>query len=212
MGKAKAIRSVTQRQTRLVFAMDATASREASWQTARKLHRELFEAAADTTGLAIQLCYYRGFSTFQASPWLTSGAELLTHMDKVHCEGGPTQIGRLLHHYLQAGSPMTPVRGLVFVGDAVEEAPAGLINLAGQCRIKNQPIFAFQEGRDGTTTDVFKALATASGGAYAAFDENSAERLKKLLGAVARYVSGGRLALTRSGTESDKLLLDQLPH
>ena len=149
--------------------------------------------------------------TFEASPWLTSDDELLAHMDRVSCEGGPTQIGKLLRHYLQTGSPTTPVRGLVFIGDAVEEASAGLLNLAGQCRIKNQPIFAFQEGRDGTAADVFKGMAKASGGAYAAFDENSALHLRKLLGAVARYVAGGRPALTRSGTESDKLLLGQLP-
>jgi len=194
-----------------VFALDATASREATWETARRLHRALFEAAADTGGLVIQLCYYRGMGTFEASPWLTSDDELLAHMDRVSCEGGPTQIGKLLRHYLQTGSPTTPVRGLVFIGDAVEEASAGLLNLAGQCRIKNQPIFAFQEGRDGTAADVFKGMAKASGGAYAAFDENSALHLRKLLGAVARYVAGGRPALTRSGTESDKLLLGQLP-
>ena len=194
-----------------MFALDATASREATWETARRLHRALFEAAADTGGLVIQLCYYRGMGTFEASPWLTSDDELLAHMDRVSCEGGPTQIGKLLRHYLQTGSPTAPVRGLVFIGDAVEEASAGLLNLAGQCRIKNQPIFAFQEGRDGTAADVFKGMAKASGGAYAAFDEKSALHLRKLLGAVARYVAGGRPALTRSGTESDKLLLGQLP-
>ena len=211
MNKARAIRTVSQRQARLLFALDATASREATWSTARRLHRALYEAAADTAGLAIQLCYYRGFNEFSASNWLTTGDELRAHMDAVSCLGGPTQIGRLLHHYLDAGTPATPVRALEFIGDAVEEPSDTLMQLAGQCRLKRQPVFAFQEGRDPHATAVLSELARVSGGAHATFDEQSAEFLRVLLGAVARYASGGRKALTQSNTEGDKLLLAQLP-
>ncbi|MDG1065219.1 MAG: hypothetical protein P8O91_03290 [Luminiphilus sp.] len=132
-------------------------------------------------------------------------------MDGVTCEGGPTQIARLLNHYLEVGTPATPVRALIFVGDAVEEQPAALLGLAGQCRLKGQPIFTFQEGSDPTAARVFSEIARISGGAYAALGAQSAEVLRMLLGAVARYATGGRNALTQSGTESDKLLLAQLP-
>lgn len=211
VSKARAIRTVSQRQARLLFALDATASREATWSTARRLHRALYDAAADATGVAIQLCYYRGFSEFSASPWLTSGNELRAHMDAVSCLGGATQIGRLLSHYLQVGTPATPVRALIFIGDAVEEGLDGLLQLAGQCRLKQQPVFAFQEGRDPHAQHALSEIARVSGGAYAAFDEQSADYLRTLLGAVARYAAGGRKALTQSGTEGDKLLLSQLP-
>ena len=210
VSKARAIRTISQRQARLLFALDATASREASWSAARRLHRELYDAAADTTGIAIQLCYYRGFDQFTASNWLTTGDELRAHMDAVSCLGGPTQIGRLLSHYLEAGTAATPVRGLVFIGDAVEESPDLLLQLAGQCRLKRQPVFAFQEGSDPHAGKILAEIARVSGGAYAAFDGQSADLLRSLLGAVARYASGGRKALTRSNTEGDKLLLSQL--
>jgi len=211
LSKTKAIRSVAQRQPRLVFALDATASREPTWQQARGLHQDMFRAAQTDSHLAIQLCYFRGFNEFQYSPWLTSSDELLAHMEAVSCLGGATQITRLLQHYLGVATPMTPVRGLVFIGDAVEEPSQRLLDLAGQCRVRHQPLFLFQEGRDHTVAALFEQMAGLSGGVYARFDHHSADYLKELLGAVVRYAQGGRRALTSSGRESDKLLLMQLP-
>lgn len=210
LGRSRAIRTVARHQPRLLFALDATASREPTWEQARQLHKAMFQAA-DGTSLAIQLAYYRGFSEFVASPWITNGEELLAHMDSVSCLGGPTQITRLVRHYLQAGSPSFPVRAMVFVGDALEEPTGPLIELAGQCRLRNQPLFLFQEGSDTDVAAVFERMAKLSGGAYARFDGASPQRLRELLGAVARYASGGHKALTRSGREGDRLLLSQLP-
>ena len=72
------------------------------------------------------------------------------------------------------------------------------------------PLFIFQEGQDALAKSAFKMLARRSGGAYASFDHNSAQRLRDLLGAVVRFTAGGIKALAQSGRESDKLLLDQL--
>lgn len=191
--------------------MDATASREPTWARAQALHQSLFDAAVDGSSLAVQVCYYRGFSDFQASAWLTDSFALRAYMQGVSCEGGPTQITRLLRHYLEAGTPATPVRAMVFIGDAMEESAATLKELAGQCRLKNQPLFLFQEGTNPQVATTFEQLARLSGGAYAAFDSNSADHLRELLQAVVRYTSGGRKALTSSGSDSDKLLLSQLP-
>lgn len=197
-------------QPRLVFALDATASREPTWHSARRLHAALFSAAQSGASLAIQLCYYRGLNEFRASPWATDSKTLLTYMNEVTCLGGPTQLTKLLRHYCQAGSATTPVRGLVFVGDACEETPTELINLAGRCRLLNQPLFMFQEGNDQSVASIFREMASVSGGAYAPLNNASASYLGELLGAVARFATGGRLALSRSGRESDKLLLTQM--
>ena len=210
LSKAKAIQSVQSRQTKLIFALDATASREPTWATAKKLHRDLFNASLDNTNLAIQLCYYRGLHEFQHSPWLTNAAELLAHMDDVVCLGGPTQLERLLHHYLAQRGGLAPVKALVFVGDAVEENNDTLAALAGECGLYKLPLFIFQEGQDPLAKSAFTMLARRSGGAYASFDHNSAGRLRDLLGAVVRFTAGGIKALAQSGRESDKLLLDQL--
>ena len=201
---------MVQRQPRLLFSLDATASRAPTWSYASKLQRDMF-VAAHGSNLAVQLCYYRGASEFNISPWLTRTEDLLQHMAAVQCAPGATQIARLLRHYLTAGSTATPVRALIFIGDAVEEDPNQLLDLAASCRIKGQPLFVFQEGFDNAVGAVFQQLAALSGGAYARFDSSSADLLRELLAAVARFASGGRKALTQSGRDSDKLLLSQLP-
>lgn len=174
-------------------------------------HRALFDAASENGALALQLCYYRGLGEFNASPWLTKPEELKAHMESVHCVGGATQIERLLKHYLSVGTPTTPVRGMVFIGDAIEENSGLLIDLAGQCRLKRQPLFLFQEGGDPEVARVFAEMARLSGGAHLQLNAQSANKLRELLGAVVRYARGGLKALRQSATESDKLLLSQLP-
>lgn len=79
-------------QGRLVFALDATASREATWDQACELQSELFLATRDLGGLAIQLCYYRGYGEFKATRFVTQTEQLLKLMNGVRCLGGITQI------------------------------------------------------------------------------------------------------------------------
>jgi hypothetical protein len=98
----------------------------------------------------------------------------------------------------------------VFIGDAVEEPPQRLEELAGQCRLHGLPLFMFQEGQDPAVRAVFQAMAQLSAGAFSHFDASSAQRLRELLGAVARYASGGRAALEHSPNAGARILLEQL--
>lgn len=197
------------KQPRLLFAMDATASRQPTWDHASHVQQEMFLATGKVSSLAVQLAYYRGFHGFFASPWLTDSDQLARLMATVHCEGGHTQIARLLRH-AQAEHRKMAVRAVVFIGDAVEESPDTLGDLAGQCGLLKLPLFLFQEGRTAVVEKTFRNLARLSGGAYARFDSSSASTLAALLGAVARYASGGRAALENSTGDSDRLLLKQL--
>ena len=98
----------------------------------------------------------------------------------------------------------------MFIGDAVEENPDSLCNLAGQCGLLQLPLFLFQEGRERQVEQTFRTMAKLSGGAYAHFDNSSAQALAGLLGAVASFATGGRAALEKRGGDSAKLLLQQL--
>lgn len=207
--KSQAITQFVDKQPRLLFAVDATASRQPTWDHARHLQQEMFRASDKVTTLAVQLCYYRGFGEFRASRWLTDSAELAHLMGRVRCEGGHTQIARLLRHTQEEHRKAT-VRALVFIGDAVEENPDSLCDLAGQCGILQLPLFLFQEGNDRQVEQTFHTMAKLSGGAYARFDSNSADILAGLLGAVASFATGGRTALEKRGGDSAKLLLQQL--
>src|SRR6516165_391199 len=54
---------------RLIFALDATMSRQPTWDTACQLQSEMFREAAAAGGLDVQLVYYRGEDQCAASRW-----------------------------------------------------------------------------------------------------------------------------------------------
>src|SRR5579885_2636404 len=81
---------------RLIFAMDATASREPSWDRACQIQGEMFLATEALGGLEVQLVFYRGFGECKASPWVTSADALVRRMSAVLCRSGQTQIAKVL--------------------------------------------------------------------------------------------------------------------
>jgi hypothetical protein len=197
---------------RLVFAIDATASRQPTWDRACQLQGEMFLATRHLGGLSVQLCYYRGINELRASQWLIDEVALLRQMNQVRCEGGYTQIERLLNHALREHRTL-PVKAVVFIGDACEEVPDRLLGKAGELGIAGLPLFMFQEGKDSAVEATFRDMARLSGGAWARFDHGSASELAALLGAVARFAAAGKNAmLEHGGASSDgvKLLLEQL--
>ena len=180
--------------SRLLFAMDATASREPTWDRGCHLQAQMFSSTSHIGNLNIQLCYYRGFNQFRASRWCTSAESLLAAMASVRCMGGYTQIRRVMQHALKVHQS-NRLRAVVFVGDAIEEEPDLLCHLAGKMGVLGLPMFMFQEGHNAQVKNIFQQIATLTGGAYAPFDLQSASELKDLLSAVALFATGGRQAL-----------------
>jgi len=193
----------------LLFAMDATASRESTWDRACHLQGQMFEATKGIGQLSVQLAYYRGFNEFHSSRWHESSTALLAEMSGVRCLGGYTQIDKVLQHAMKEHK-QHPIRALVFVGDAVEEDADALCHLAGKMGVMQIPLFMFHEGPNAAVKSVFQQMATLSGGAYAPFDLKSADELKDLLAAVAVFATGGRKALTRFSTNAAGLLGHQI--
>ncbi|MCR9257174.1 MAG: VWA domain-containing protein [Alphaproteobacteria bacterium] len=179
---------------RLIFAMDATASREPTWDQACRIQGEMFEATDQLGGLDIQMVDYGGFREFTASKWVSSAHDLLSHMTRVRCRGGQTQIERVLGHVAKE-SEKEKVDAVVFVGDAFEEDIDAACHRAGLLGLKGVPMFMFQEGNDPLATRAFQEIARLSGGAHCRFDAGSAKQLKDLLAAVAVFAVGGHRAL-----------------
>ncbi|MBV9861400.1 MAG: VWA domain-containing protein [Alphaproteobacteria bacterium] len=179
---------------RLIFALDATASREPTWDRACRIQGEMFEATAALGGLDVKLMFYRGFGECKASRWMSNAAELHRAMSAVSCIGGETQIERVLA-YAIAETQKRRVNAVVFVGDAMEENVDRLCRQAGELGLLGVPVFVFHEGGNSRAGAAFKQIAKLSRGAYLSFDLASAARLKELLGAVAVYAAGGQRAL-----------------
>lgn len=192
--KTTAVGHVADQNGRLLFAMDATASRETVWDRACHIQGQMFNETVSIGGLSVQLAHYGGFMEFAATPWTSSARDLLHYMTAIRCHAGQTQIGRVLKHAL-AESRRAHIHALVFVGDAMEEDPDALYKMAGELGILGVPMFLFQDGSDPVAEAAFRRLAGLSHGAYCRFDSSSAEQLRDLMCAVAIFAVGGRRAL-----------------
>ncbi|HLB81318.1 MAG TPA: VWA domain-containing protein [Dongiaceae bacterium] len=199
------------RRGRLIFALDATASREPTWDRACHIQAEMFAETAALGGLDIQLVYYRGFGEFHAAPWLGDSAELLKRMTGVFCLGGRTQIAEVLRHTI-AESKRERVNALVFVGDCMEEDIDALCHLAGELGLLGVPAFLFHEGGDPVAAKAFRQIARLTNGACCPFDAHSPQQLRDLLRAVAVYAAGGRAALEDFGRRTGGAAARALTH
>ena len=194
-----------QKHGRLLFGLDATASREPLWDQACHVQGQMFKETMSLGGLNIQLVYYRGFMEFTAIPWANNSENLLSHMTAIRCAAGQTQIAKVLRHGILETNKM-PIKAIIFVGDAMEEDPNLLNSLAGQLGILDVPIMMFQDGYDSSTARAFRDVARLSNGAFCQFDNSSSGRLKDLLCAVAVFAAGGHKALTKYSKRQDPIV------
>ena len=187
-------RDGSQGRGRLIFALDATMSRQPTWDTACKLQAEMFQEAQSIGGLDVQLVYFRGVGECRASRWVSEPAALASLMEKIDCRGGPTQIRKVLTH-ARSETERAKVAALVYVGDAMEEAVDDLCARAGDLALRGVRAFMFQEGGDPVAEQAFREIARLSRGAYCRFNAGAAHELRELLRAVAAYAAGGIKAL-----------------
>ncbi len=195
---------------RLLFAIDATASRQATWDQACHIQCEMFEETASLGSLSMQVAFFRGFGEFKATPWTTKSNALTGPMSRVQCLGGHTQIEKVLKHALKTNEK-SKINAVIYIGDCMEEDPDQLCHLAGQLGLVNTPVFIFQEGYEPRAETCFRQIAKLTSGAFFRFDTSSASILKDLLKAVAVYAVGGRKALQDLGKRKggETLLLAQ---
>jgi hypothetical protein len=197
---------------RLIFALDATMSRQPTWDTACRLQAEMFREAGSTGGLDIQLVYYRGLAECRASPWVAEPQRLGALMSRIDCRGGHTQIGKILKHARRENDGRK-IAVLVFIGDAMEEALDDLCAAAGELGLRNVKAFMFQEGYDPVCEKAFREIARLTGGAFCRFRPGAERELAELLRAAAAYAAGGMKALANLKAQNSTgavRLLEQL--
>lgn len=201
------------RRGRLIFAMDATMSRQPTWDMALSIQAGMFDAVAAAGGLEVQLVFFRGAHECKASRWTQDAPGLARLMSGVECRGGYTQIARVLKHAAQETAKQK-VDAVIYVGDAAEEALDTLAGEAGPLALRGVPLFLFQEGHDAKASAAFKELARLTGGACCRFDAGAAHDLAELLKAVASFAQGGRAALEALADQTPgsgaHLLLEQM--
>jgi hypothetical protein len=213
IAKMKAITPAsTGTRGRLLFAMDATMSRAPTWDMALSLQGEMFAAVKEVGGLDVQLIYFRGTAECRASKWISDPEALARLMRSVACQGGLTQIGKVLSHAIEE-SGQRRINAVVYVGDSMEEDVDRLCSRAGELALLGVPVFMFQEGGDEAAGRAFREIARITRGAFCRFDRGSARQLRDLLTAVATFAAGGRkalLALSEKKAGAARLLIEQL--
>ena len=183
---------------RLLFGLDATQSRGETWATAAKLQADMFRAAG--TGLSVKLCFFRGAGEFKATDWVTSGEALVRPMLKLEVKTGLTQIARILRFALDQHAK-DPIAALAIIGDACEESGEELAGLASELGDAGLPVHMFLEGEpgdDNPVEDIFRVIASKSGGDFFWFGTGSPAAVRQFseaLNAVAKLAVGDASAV-----------------
>src|SRR5262249_29263513 len=197
---------------RIAFIIDATGSRERTWDAATQLQGEMFSEAANLGGLEMQVTYFGGFNNVARSGWASEPREPQPFIGRVRCATGQTKYARALAH-VRAERRRQPINAVILIGDMLEEEPRTLYDAAGGLGV---PCFCFQEGVDFhhpetlALHEAFTEMARLTKGAYCAFDSNSIAQLRELLRAVAAFAAGGLTALSDLRSEAAVKLLGQL--
>lgn len=207
--KAKTVKPGAPGKGRVILALDATMSRQPTWDMAASIQADMFRSVGAIGSLSMQLTYFRGFGECRSSCWATDGQSMAALMSKIDCRAGQTQIAKILKHAAKQHAD-APVSAVVYIGDAMEENADELGHLAGVLGMRKVPVFMFQEGSEPLATLTFKEIARLSGGGWFRFDQSSADVLRRLLSSIAVYATGGLAALEARGAKEDRLLIEQM--
>ena len=176
--------ALREERARLVFAVDATASRSAAWEAAKQLTDILFEAIPGKLDVALAVHGGGRVHTFTA---FTDDAGRLRDMAMgIRCRSGDTRLIDIL-----ARAVREKPKVVVYIGDCFEESQREAVSVAEQLKAQGTRVIFLRDGNDRTVARVFPKLAALTGGAVLPFDLSSLGRLRELLGAVAVLAVGG---------------------
>ena len=177
---------------RLVFAVDATASREPAWAAARQVTDALVKALPGALDVALAVHGGSRVHTFTA---FTSDANTLRDRAAgVACQAGVTRLLPIL----SASLKQPGVRVVVYIGDVFEESVIQGRRLADAMGAQGIKLIVLHDTADPMArrdADVFWDLANRTGGCVLPFDASASGRLRDLLSAVAVYAVGGEKLL-----------------
>ncbi|MCD8566387.1 MAG: VWA domain-containing protein [Alphaproteobacteria bacterium] len=176
---------------RVGFIIDATGSRESTWNEAQKIQTDMFSSVAGKGGLKLKLTHFGG-STLSVHEWMDDPNAVASKMKEVSCMLGLTQIIKALEAFL-VDNPKEAASSIILVGDSFEE---NIEELGPFCeKLKNQgtKVFSFLEGDDLQAKQAFSMLSEKTGGAFAVFGKDMP--LEDLCQGVALMAVGGTAAL-----------------
>jgi hypothetical protein len=177
---------------RLVFAVDATASREPAWKAARQVTDALVKALPGE--LDVALAVHGGSRVHTFTAFTSDAATLRDRAAGVACEAGLTRLLPILNASLKQQA----VKVIVYIGDVFEENLPHGRQLADSLGARGTKLIVLHDTADPSArrdAEIFWDLAKRTGGCVLPFDANAPGRLRDLLAAVAVYAVGGEQLL-----------------
>ena len=191
---------------RLIFGLDATASRKAGMGYGGQRSRaQMFREAAAIGNLDLQLVFYRGEANAKPQAGSPIPPARPHHVDD-RLPGRQDPDREDSEPTSQKETALLHVGRLVFIGDALEENPDTLVTRARELGRSKTPAFLFQEGRDSEVEIRLSRHRSQHGGAYA-LSVRARRQLGELLKAVAVFTTGGLKALEGRKDAGSTLLL-----
>jgi hypothetical protein len=177
---------------RLIFAVDATASREPAWTAARQVTDVLVKALPGALDVALAVHGGSRVHTFTA---FTSDANTLRDRAAgVSCVAGMTRLLPILSASLKHPA----VRVVIYIGDVFEENLLRGRQIADSMGAQGTRLIVLHDTADPAArrdAEVFWDLAKRTGGCVLPFDAAASGRLRDILSAVAVYAVGGEKLL-----------------
>jgi hypothetical protein len=193
-----------ERRPRLVFGVDATASREPSWASAQRITDRMFGAIPGALDVALAVHGAGRVHTFTA--FSADVAQFRAQAAAVRCQAGNTQLCALMQRTLDAGG----VRVLSYIGDAFEEVSAEALALADRFRLRGIKAVILADDAGEEALAVFQEIARRTGGAVLDFRAGELDLMGEVLEAVAALAIGGRKLLAARKTPGATLLLGHI--
>lgn len=194
----------------MVFAIDATASREPAWEAAKATTDGLF--AALPGALDVALAVHGGSRVKVFGSFVAYARALRDEAAGIVCEAGATRLIEIMDRTCAAAA----VKVLVYIGDVFEESAEDAERVATALRLRGTRVVILHDAKDGEHLEsrlVFDRIAAITGGAVVPFAAPSVERLRETLEAIGVLVAGGMKLLRQHATNSPAAsqLLKRLP-
>ena len=176
-----------QQRPRLVFAFDATASREPAWDAARQVTDALFSALPGQ--LDVALAVHGGGLVHTFTEFSSDARVFRDQAAAVTCRAGSTALISVMEQVrAHAG-----VKVLLYIGDCFEEVPSAAFEQAEALRLRGVRAILFHDAVTGNQQArlVFEEIARRTGGACLDFHGANPGDLRDILEAVAVLAYGG---------------------
>ncbi len=180
---------------KLLFSMDATASRQGSWDVAQQITSSMFDVIPG--GLKIALAHHSGGELGHVTAFRDDPAFFKSEIAKVRCRAGETALCEIL----EEATKISRLSTLIYIGDCFEESLERAKALSEELKEKKVPCFMFIEGRDPMAQSAFNLIAEITGGAVFPFELEAVIHIKEKLDAIAAYAAGGIKMLTAKRAE-----------